>query len=106
MKARVNTYLNIRTRSPEILPDNNPNDLYFNPGDLIEVVFEKVESLEIIKENIPLEIVYEDEDLAVRNWGKNWHQQVTQLYPCDITGDQMMPVPGCTQGGFTPKFIK
>ena len=38
MKARVNTYLNIRTRSPEILPDNNPNDLYFNPGDLIEVV--------------------------------------------------------------------
>lgn len=36
-------------------------------GDLIEVIFEKVESLEIIKEDIPLEIIYEDEDLAVIN---------------------------------------
>lgn len=37
MKARVNTYLNIRTGSPEVLPDNNPNDLYYSPGAVIEI---------------------------------------------------------------------
>lgn len=38
IKARVNTYLNIRTGTPEILPDNNPNDLFFKPGDVVDVV--------------------------------------------------------------------
>lgn len=37
-------------------------------GDLIEVTFEeKEEAIEILKEDIPLEIVYEDSDLAVIN---------------------------------------
>lgn len=35
----------------------------------------------------------------------NWHSEIIRVFPCDITGDQMIPVPGCTQGGFTPKFI-
>lgn len=38
MKARVNTFLNIRTGTPEILPNNNPLDKYYSPGDVIEVV--------------------------------------------------------------------
>jgi len=38
MKARVNTYLNVRTGTPEILPYNNPNDAFFRPGDVVEIV--------------------------------------------------------------------
>ncbi len=38
MKARVNTYLNVRTGTPEILPDNNPNNAFFNPNDVVEIV--------------------------------------------------------------------
>jgi len=38
MKARVNTFLNIRTGTPEILPHNNPNDAFFKPGDVVEIV--------------------------------------------------------------------
>jgi subtilisin family serine protease len=37
MKARINTYLNIRTGKPEVLPDNNPVDSYYKPGDEIEI---------------------------------------------------------------------
>jgi lysozyme len=35
MKARVSTFLNIRTGSPEVLPNNNPG--FFKPGDVITV---------------------------------------------------------------------
>ncbi|MEI6435397.1 MAG: S8/S53 family peptidase [Bacteroidota bacterium] len=37
MKARINTYLNIRTGKPEVLPNNNPADAYYKPGDEIEI---------------------------------------------------------------------
>lgn len=32
-----------------------------------------------------------------------WHQELSKL--SDITGDALLPVPGCTQGNFSPKFI-
>ena len=36
----------------------------------------------------------------------NWHKAITSTFPCDITGDQLIPIPGCTQGEFTPKFME
>lgn len=36
---------------------------------------------------------------------KNWYTEVKQKYPVDQVGDNMLPVPGCVQGGFTPKFL-
>lgn len=37
----------------------------------------------------------------------NWHSKMLEIFPeIDNTGDQMIPVPGCVQGGFTPKFIE
>jgi len=35
----------------------------------------------------------------------NWYSAITSSYECDQTGDQMIPIPGCTQGNFIPKFI-
>ena len=37
MKATVNTYLNIRTGTPEILPNNNLGNRYYCPGDVIDI---------------------------------------------------------------------
>lgn len=36
---------------------------------------------------------------------KNWYQRVKATFPVDQAGDQMIPVPGTYQGGFTPRFI-
>jgi hypothetical protein len=35
---------------------------------------------------------------------KNWHGFISVLEGCDVTGDNMIPVPGTYQGGFTPYF--
>lgn len=37
MKVRINTYVNLRTELAEIHPYNNPGDIYFSPGDVINV---------------------------------------------------------------------
>ncbi len=36
---------------------------------------------------------------------KTWYKQIQDNFPVDKQGDQMIPIPGTYQGGFTPKFI-
>lgn len=38
---------------------------------------------------------------------KTWYQKVKKMFSeeCDQAGDLMLPIPGCVQGGFSPKMI-
>lgn len=36
---------------------------------------------------------------------KKWHNAISALPGCDVVGDSLIPVPGSSQGGFTPHFI-
>jgi hypothetical protein len=40
-----------------------------------------------------------------KEFWSNWYKNITNAFTVDQAGDQMMPVPGTTQGGFIPKFI-
>jgi len=35
-----------------------------------------------------------------------WYKNICTLEATDVKGDQMIPVPGCTQGGFIPHFVR
>ena len=36
---------------------------------------------------------------------KTWYKHLSSLEGCDAKGDNLTPVPGCTQGNFIPKFV-
>ena len=36
---------------------------------------------------------------------KFWYNDIKNSFVCDVVGDNMIPVIGCTQGNFTPKFV-
>lgn len=37
---------------------------------------------------------------------KTWHRAISALPGLDIRGDNLIPIPGCTQGEFTPHFVR
>lgn len=37
---------------------------------------------------------------------RHWHQHISKQEGCDVVGDNLIPVVGCTQGGFVPHFVK
>ena len=40
-------------------------------------------------------------------YAPTWYQKLTSIEGCDQSGDGgLMPVPGCCQGGFIPKFVE
>lgn len=46
-----------------------------------------------------------DPSKVENNYKNTFYQKLSKLEGCDQTGDQMIPVPGCTQGMYIPHFI-
>lgn len=46
------------------------------------------------------------EPAKVKEEYKLWYNSMASLPNCDVKSDNMIPIPGCLQGGFVPYFIK
>lgn len=44
-------------------------------------------------------------DKIEEKYTKTWHKNINSLEGTDVSGDTLIPVPGCTQGNYTPHFI-
>lgn len=43
-------------------------------------------------------------DSIEQKYKKSWYQEIAKIEGCDVRGDNLLPVIGCTQGGFVPYF--
>jgi hypothetical protein len=41
-----------------------------------------------------------------KKFEKTWYKQLTSIEGCDIKGDNLIPMVGCTQGDFVPHFLE
>lgn len=41
-----------------------------------------------------------------KQYEKTWYKNLTSIHGADMKGDNLIPVPGCTQGNFVPHFVK
>ncbi len=45
-------------------------------------------------------------DKVEKIYKNSWYKVVSSLPGVDVRGDNLLPVPGCTQGGFIPHFVR
>jgi hypothetical protein len=79
IEFKTNTFLNL---VKAILPENSFRILRTAGG------FHVLANIELVKH------------------AKDWHQRLSAIPTCDVKGtNTLTPVPGCTQGNFTPYFV-
>lgn len=84
-------------------------DLDFDHVELDSVIAEagqhiNLDCLHVLKTRGGFHLMVELEKLDKR-YVKTWYKGLTNINGCDIKGDNLIPVPGCIQGGFVPHFV-
>jgi hypothetical protein len=86
-------------------------DFDIDSEDAGKEVFDKIDFTQINKDAVHflktrggMHILIETKKVEEK-YSKTWYKYFTTTFQIDIKGDNMIPVPGTFQGGFTPHFI-
>lgn len=91
-----------QSRGQKIFLDFDVDNKDFDFSQLNGII--NTDCLEIVKTRGGFHILVRLKDLDPA-YKKSFYKDISAL-GVDQTGDQLLPVPGCVQGGFTPRFIK
>lgn len=63
-----------------------------------------IECVKILKTRGGIHVLVELSKIG-KEFEKTWYKNITSIAGCDAKGDNMIPIPGCTQGEFVPYFV-
>jgi hypothetical protein len=74
--------------------------------DLIQQLENKINlnAVNILKTRGGYHILVEIDKIDTKNY-KQWYSNIQSIASCDVTGDVLLPVVGCVQGDFVPRFV-
>lgn len=64
-----------------------------------------IEAFNILVTKNGLHVLVEHDKVKIE-YKKSWYIKLGALENCDVRGDNLIPVAGCTQGGFSPYLLK
>jgi len=84
-------------------------DLDFDNVDINETLLEiekciNLDCLTVLKTRGGFHVLVRVEEID-KIYTKTWYNKLTSIKGVDVKGDNMIPVPGCFQGGFIPYFV-
>lgn len=97
-----------KSKSRTIYVDFDIDSKHYTPEEIacsIEANIGKTAKYEVLITRGGYHILIEPSTVE-EQFKKTWHQNISKFEDIDQVGDQMIPVPGTYQGGFTPHFYK
>lgn len=91
-----------KSRSYVVDFDIDTKDIDLTP--LLDIMSE--ECFDVLETRGGYHVLVKPKMMKENNHSKLWHKDILDAFPVDQIGDNMIPIPGTFQGGFTPKFIK
>lgn len=88
--------------SRKVFIDFDFDNIIFNKDDFN---FINRDCLHIVKTHGGFHALIETDKVS-EEYKKSWYNNMSKVKGVDVRGDNLLPVPGCCQGGFVPHFIK
>lgn len=97
-----------KSKSRTIYVDFDIDSKSYTPAyiaDTLDLILGKTAKYEILITRGGYHVLIEPSTVEEK-FKKTWYQEMSKLFDVDQIGDQMIPVPGTYQGGFTPHFYE
>jgi len=90
-----------KAKSRTIYVDFDFDGVEYNKNTLIDII--NTDAYEILFTRNGFHILVKP-DKVQKEYNSTWYQKIKALPGCDVVGDSLIPIAGCSQGGFIPRL--